>query len=225
MLRVFWTSDRGKKYRSSGDCSEESSGLMFKNHSRDTRYTGPLEVAPRLLSATYGTKAETIMRFCGGIRQDSVPDTFSTRQEASVTKKKSPTLRSGIVPATFENSFRISRRRKRCLNLRRRFKFATPLTPYNNQTLFRSEGIYWHLRKSTSKNSTDDAIIPNPVRIFMKQIFQELVDTSNSVIPCKNHRGGYGLVVEGTQLATFTPSPVTGYIRNIRKPTGSFLIL
>ena len=30
-----------------GDCSEETSGtgVMFENHSQDTRYTGPLEVA------------------------------------------------------------------------------------------------------------------------------------------------------------------------------------
>lgn len=38
-----------------GKCSEETgSGLMFENHSQDTRYTGPLEVA-QTVSATYGT--------------------------------------------------------------------------------------------------------------------------------------------------------------------------
>ncbi len=38
-----------------GDCSEETgSGLMFENHSQDTRYTGPLNVA-QTVSATYGT--------------------------------------------------------------------------------------------------------------------------------------------------------------------------
>ena len=38
-----------------GNCSEETgSGLMFENHSQDTRYTGPLEVA-QTVSATYGT--------------------------------------------------------------------------------------------------------------------------------------------------------------------------
>ena len=38
-----------------GNCSEETgSGLMFENHSQDTRYTGPLNVA-QTVSATYGT--------------------------------------------------------------------------------------------------------------------------------------------------------------------------
>ena len=41
--------------RSFGNCSEETGlGLMFENHSQDTRYTGPLEVA-QTVSATYGT--------------------------------------------------------------------------------------------------------------------------------------------------------------------------
>lgn len=41
--------------RSSADCSGTSgTGLMFENHSQDTRYTGPLEIAPTVLS-TYGT--------------------------------------------------------------------------------------------------------------------------------------------------------------------------
>ena len=38
-----------------GNCSEETgSGLMFENHSQDTRYKGPLDVA-QTVSATYGT--------------------------------------------------------------------------------------------------------------------------------------------------------------------------
>lgn len=38
-----------------GTCSEETStGLMFENHSQDTRYTGPLDVA-QTISASYGT--------------------------------------------------------------------------------------------------------------------------------------------------------------------------
>ena len=41
--------------RSFGTCSEETStGLMFENHSQDTRYTGPLDVA-QTISASYGT--------------------------------------------------------------------------------------------------------------------------------------------------------------------------
>ena len=53
--------------RSSGNCSEEtSSGLMFENHSQDTRYTGPLDVA-QTVSATYGT---------GGNNQPFVVENF-----------------------------------------------------------------------------------------------------------------------------------------------------
>ena len=41
--------------RSFGNCSEETgTGMMFENHSQDTRYTGPLCVA-QTVSATYGT--------------------------------------------------------------------------------------------------------------------------------------------------------------------------
>ncbi len=42
--------------RSAADCSGTtgSTGLMFENHSQDTRYTGPLEVA-QTVSASYGT--------------------------------------------------------------------------------------------------------------------------------------------------------------------------
>lgn len=50
-----------------GNRSEETgSGLMFENHSQDTRYTGPLEVA-QTVSATYGT---------GGNNQPFVVENF-----------------------------------------------------------------------------------------------------------------------------------------------------
>ena len=53
--------------RSFGTCSEETgSGLMFENHSQDTRYTGPLNVA-QTVSATYGT---------GGNNQPFVVENF-----------------------------------------------------------------------------------------------------------------------------------------------------
>ena len=53
--------------RSFGNCSEETgSGLMFENHSQDTRYTGPLNVA-QTVSATYGT---------GGNNQPFVVENF-----------------------------------------------------------------------------------------------------------------------------------------------------
>ena len=86
--------------RSSGDCSEETgSGLMFENHSQDTRYTGPLEVA-QTVSATYGT---------GGNNQPFVVESagFCTEHSAQARgigyeEEKSPTLRAGVVPATLK---------------------------------------------------------------------------------------------------------------------------
>ena len=53
--------------RSFGTCFEKTgSGLMFENHSQDTRYTGPLNVA-QTVSATYGT---------GGNNQPFVVENF-----------------------------------------------------------------------------------------------------------------------------------------------------
>ena len=53
--------------QSFGNCSKETgSGLMFENHSQDTRYTGPLNVA-QTVSATYGT---------GGNNQPFVVENF-----------------------------------------------------------------------------------------------------------------------------------------------------
>lgn len=45
-----------KAARCFADCTgtTDDTGLMFENHSQDTRYTGPLEVA-QTVSATYGT--------------------------------------------------------------------------------------------------------------------------------------------------------------------------
>ncbi len=83
-----------------GDCSEETgSGLMFENHSQDTRYTGPLEVA-QTVSATYGT---------GGNNQPFVVESagFCTEHSAKAhgigyEEEKAPTLRAGVVPATLK---------------------------------------------------------------------------------------------------------------------------
>lgn len=83
-----------------GDCSEETgSGLMFENHSQDTRYTGPLEVA-QTVSATYGT---------GGNNQPFVVESagFCTEHSAKAhgigyENEKAPTLRAGVVPATLK---------------------------------------------------------------------------------------------------------------------------
>ena len=86
--------------RSFGDCFEKTgSGLMFENHSQDTRYTGPLGVA-QTVSATYGT---------GGNNQPFVVESagFCTEHSAKARgigydNEKSPTLRAGVVPATLK---------------------------------------------------------------------------------------------------------------------------
>ncbi|MGN0576569.1 MAG: DNA cytosine methyltransferase [Ruminococcus sp.] len=86
--------------RSFGDCSEETgSGLMFENHSQDTRYTGPLDVA-QTVSATYGT---------GGNNQPFVVESagFCTEHSAKAhgigyENEKAPTLRAGVVPAALK---------------------------------------------------------------------------------------------------------------------------
>lgn len=86
--------------RSFGDCSEETgTGLMFENHSQDTRYTGPLGVA-QTVSATYGT---------GGNNQPFVVESagFCTEHSAKAhgigyENEKAPTLRAGVVPAALK---------------------------------------------------------------------------------------------------------------------------
>ena len=82
--------------RSSGDCSEETgSGLMFENHSQDTRYTGPLNVA-QTVSATYGTGGNN-QPFV--VESSVVPATLKIRcghgnsgRGALIQKNKSATL-------------------------------------------------------------------------------------------------------------------------------------
>lgn len=82
--------------RSFGNCSEEtSSGLMFENHSQDTRYTGPLNVA-QTVSATYGTGGNN-QPFV--VESAVVPATLKIRcghgnggREALIQENKSATL-------------------------------------------------------------------------------------------------------------------------------------
>ena len=82
--------------RSVGDCSEETgSGLMFENHSQDTRYTGPLNVA-QTVSATYGTGGNN-QPFV--VESSVVPATLKIRcghgnsgRGALIQKNKSATL-------------------------------------------------------------------------------------------------------------------------------------
>ena len=79
-----------------GTCSEETgSGMMFENHSQDTRYTGPLEVA-QTVSATYGTGGNN-QPFV--VKSTVVPATLKIRcghgngrRGALIQKNKSATL-------------------------------------------------------------------------------------------------------------------------------------
>ena len=79
-----------------GNCSEETgSGLMFENHSQDTRYTGPLNVA-QTVSATYGTGGNN-QPFV--VESSVVPATLKIRcghgnggRGALIQKNKSATL-------------------------------------------------------------------------------------------------------------------------------------
>lgn len=79
-----------------GKCSEETgSGLMFENHSQDTRYTGPLNVA-QTVSATYGTGGNN-QPFV--VESSVVPATLKIRcghgnggRGALIQKNKSATL-------------------------------------------------------------------------------------------------------------------------------------
>ena len=82
--------------QSFGNCSEETgSGLMFENHSQDTRYTGPLNVA-QTVSATYGTGGNN-QPFV--VESSVVPATLKIRcghgnggRAALIQKNKSATL-------------------------------------------------------------------------------------------------------------------------------------
>ena len=71
--------------------------LVFENHSQDTRYKGPLDVA-QTVSSTYGM---------GGNNQPFVLEAagFCTEHSANARsigyeEERSPTLRAGVVPAT-----------------------------------------------------------------------------------------------------------------------------
>ena len=85
-----------KTARSFGNCSEETgSGLMFENHSQDTRYKGPLEVA-QTVSAAYGTGGNN-QPFV--VESSVVPATLKIRcghgnggRGALIQKNKSATL-------------------------------------------------------------------------------------------------------------------------------------
>ncbi len=165
--------------RSFGDCFEETgTGLMFENHSQDTRYTGPLGVA-QTVSATYGT---------GGNNQPFVVESagFCTEHSAKARgigyeNEKSPTLRAGVVPA-------------RCGGgnggkgaLIQEDKSAT-LSCNNDQTLFVPKA-YGICGKYSNSMMSD-----NPNSGFYEADTARTIDTSNQS-PCKN-QGGM-VVIEG----------------------------
>ena len=169
--------------RSSGDCSEETgSGLMFENHSQDTRYTGPLEVA-QTVSATYGT---------GGNNQPFVVESagFCTEHSAQARgigyeEEKSPTLRAGVVPATLKIRSGCPGGGKGALI--QEDKSAT-LSCNNDQTLFVPK-VYGICGKHSNSMMSD-----NPNSGFYEADTSRTIDTSNQS-PCKN-QGGM-VVVEG----------------------------
>ncbi len=167
-----------------GDCSEETSGtgVMFENHSQDTRYTGPLEVA-QTVSATYGT---------GGNNQPFVVEAagFCTEHSAKARgigyeKETAPTLRAGVVPATLKIRCGGGNGGKGALI--QEDKSAT-LSCNNDQTLFvpRAFGI-------CSKHS-NSMLSDNPNSGFYEADTSRTIDTSNQS-PCKN-QGGM-VVIEG----------------------------
>ena len=88
-----WQSSAG----GAADCiGATGTGVMFSNHSHDTRFTGPIDVADTV-SAIYGT---------GGNNQPFVVESagFCTEHSAKARgigyeKEKAPTLRAGVVPA------------------------------------------------------------------------------------------------------------------------------
>ena len=167
-----------------GDCSEETSGtgVMFENHSQDTRYTSPLEVA-QTVSATYGT---------GGNNQPFVVEAagFCTEHSAKARgigyeKETAPTLRAGVVPATLKIRCGGGNGGKGALI--QEDKSAT-LSCNNDQTLFvpRAYGI-------CSKHS-NSMLSDNPNSGFYEADTSRTIDTSNQS-PCKN-QGGM-VVIEG----------------------------
>jgi len=169
--------------RSFGDCFEETgTGLMFENHSQDTRYTGPLGVA-QTVSATYGT---------GGNNQPFVVESagFCTEHSAKARgigyeNEKSPTLRAGVVPATLKIRCGGGNGGKGALI--QEDKSAT-LSCNNDQTLFVPKA-YGICGKYSNSMMSD-----NPNSGFYEADTARTIDTSNQS-PCKN-QGGM-VVIEG----------------------------
>jgi DNA (cytosine-5)-methyltransferase 1 len=86
--------------RSAENCSGTAgTSLVFSNHGQDTRFKGPVDVA-ETISASYGT---------GGNNQPFIVESagFCTEHSAKARgigyeEEISPTLRTGVVPATLK---------------------------------------------------------------------------------------------------------------------------
>ncbi len=173
-----------KATANSGDSSPTPSGtgIVFSNHSQDTRFKGPIDVA-ETISATYGM---------GGNNQPFVVESagFCTEHSAQARSigyepETSPTLRAGTVPATLK--IRCGHGNGGRGALIQTDKSAT-LSCNNDQTLFvpRAFGI-------CAKHS-NSMLSDNPDSGFYEADTARTIDTSNQS-PCKN-QGGM-VVIEG----------------------------
>ncbi|MBQ3138079.1 MAG: DNA cytosine methyltransferase [Ruminococcus sp.] len=157
-------------------------GVMFSNHSHDTRFTGPIDVADTV-SAIYGT---------GGNNQPFVVESagFCTEHSAKARgigfeEEKSPTLRAGVVPATLKIRSGCAGGGKGALI--QEDKSAT-LACNNDQTVFVPKA-YGICSKQSNSMMSD-----NPNSGFYEADTAKTIDTSNQS-PCKN-QGGM-IVIEG----------------------------
>jgi DNA (cytosine-5)-methyltransferase 1 len=169
--------------RSAENCSGTAgTSLVFSNHGQDTRFKGPVDVA-ETISASYGT---------GGNNQPFVVKSagFCTEHSAKARgigyeEEISPTLRTGVVPATLK--IRCGGGNGGRGALIQEDKSAT-LSCNNDQTLFipKAYGI-------CSKHS-NSMMSDNPNSGFYEAETARTIDTSNQS-PCKN-QGGM-VVIEG----------------------------
>ena len=130
-----------------GTCSEETStGLMFENHSQDTRYTGPLDVT-QTISASYGT---------GGNNQPFVVEHF--RKAYGICGKYSNSMlsnnpNSGFYEADTARTIDTSNQSP-CKNQGYNARFSFQIEEETSPTLVASgAGGIAHPVYSTSKNS------------------------------------------------------------------------
>ena len=81
---------------------DEPSAMVFENHSQDTRYTGPLDIAPTV-NATYGMGGNNQPFVVEKQRNPVMAGGFCTEHSADsrgigYEDERAPTLRAGVVP-------------------------------------------------------------------------------------------------------------------------------